>query len=115
MGAWLLALLEDGHRNLTEPLADSGCSSSSCPRRIAQASPPAPPPTIRIPTSIRSSGGSVGTAIASIGPNGGGNSLGLAIECAQDQNPLAQILDRADILKASASRPLRLSISRSRL
>ena len=22
MGAWLLALLEDGHRNLTEPLAD---------------------------------------------------------------------------------------------
>ena len=40
----------------------SGCSSSSCPSRIAQASPPGPPPTIDTPTSMRSSGGSVGRA-----------------------------------------------------
>ena len=33
----------------------SGRSSSSWPSRIAQASPPGPPPTIRMPTSIRSS------------------------------------------------------------
>ena len=40
--------------------ASSGASSSSCPSRIAHARPAGPAPTIRTPTSIRSSGGSVG-------------------------------------------------------
>ena len=52
--------------------AISGDSSSSCPRRIAQASPAGPAPTIRTPTSIRSAAGSVGGAITSDGENGGG-------------------------------------------
>ena len=37
--------------------ASSGASSSSCPRRIAHASPAGPAPTIRIPTSISGSPG----------------------------------------------------------
>ena len=52
--------------------AVSGDSSSSWPSRIAHASPAGPAPTIRTPTSIRSSTGSVGAAIASVGENGGG-------------------------------------------
>ena len=40
--------------------ASAGSSSSSCVKRIAQASPAGPPPTITTPTSIRSSSGSVG-------------------------------------------------------
>ena len=44
--AGLLALLDDRDRHLAEPLGDSGCSSSSWPRRIAQASPAGPAPTI---------------------------------------------------------------------
>ena len=43
--------------------AVSGDSSSSCPSRIAQARPAGPAPTMRTPTSIRSSTGSVGGAI----------------------------------------------------
>src|SRR5262245_3685893 len=54
----------------------SGRSSSSWPTRIAQASPPGPAPTISTPTSIRSSTGSVGAAIASATGNGGGKSAG---------------------------------------
>ena len=38
-----------------------------------------PAPTIRIPTSIRSSGGSVGSATNSPESNGGGKSAGLAL------------------------------------
>ena len=56
----------------------SGCSSSSCPSRMAQARPPGPPPTIAMPTSIRSSAPSVGGPTASIGPNGGAKSIGRA-------------------------------------
>jgi hypothetical protein len=41
-------------------------------------SPPGPPPTIRPPTSIRSSGGSGGVPIASVEPNGGAKSIGRA-------------------------------------
>ena len=52
--------------------AVSGCSSSSWPKRIAQASPAGPPPTIRTPTSIRSSTGSVGSPTNSLALNGGG-------------------------------------------
>ena len=63
--AGLLALLEERDRDVAEPLADLGCSSSSWPSRIAHARPPGPPPTIRTPTSIRSSGASVGAPIAS--------------------------------------------------
>ena len=55
----------------------SGSFSSSCIRRIAQASPAGPPPTIATPTSMRSSSGSVGAATnSSAGLTGGGNSAG---------------------------------------
>ena len=64
MGTRLLALLDHRHRHIAESLATSGCSSSSWPSLTAQASPPGPPPTIRIPTSMRSSGTSVGGPIA---------------------------------------------------
>src|ERR671934_115669 len=57
--------------------AIAGAPSSSCPSRIAQASPAGPAPTIATPTSIRSSSGSVGREIASLTSNGGGNSDGL--------------------------------------
>ena len=40
-----------------------GAASSSWPSRIAHARPAGPAPTIRTPTSIRSSGGSLGSAI----------------------------------------------------
>ena len=43
--------------------AISGCSSISWPSRIAQARPAGPAPTMRTPTSIRSSAGSVGSAM----------------------------------------------------
>ena len=48
--------------------ASSGASSSSCPRRIAHASPAGPAPTMRIPTSIS---GSPGAATNSEESNGG--------------------------------------------
>src|SRR5262245_47683106 len=54
----------------------SGSSSSSCMILLAQARPAGPPPTIATPTSMRSSGASVGGPIASAASNGGGNSLG---------------------------------------
>src|SRR5437660_1446329 len=56
--------------------ATAGASSSSCPRRIAHASPAGPAPTIATPTSIRSSSDSVGGAIASAELKGGGKSEG---------------------------------------
>src|SRR3954454_9888697 len=56
--------------------ATAGAPSSSCPSRIAQASPAGPAPTIATPTSIRSSSGSVGGAIASAELKGGGKSEG---------------------------------------
>ncbi len=55
--------------------AVAGSSSTSWPRRIAQASPAGPAPTTRIPTSIGSA--SPGTASASCGSNGGGNLAGI--------------------------------------
>ena len=56
----------------------SGRSSSSWPSRIAQARPPGPAPTMATPTSMRSSGGSVGAPTASSAPNGGAKSIGRA-------------------------------------
>jgi hypothetical protein len=61
---------------------------------------------MRTPTSIRSSGGSVGAAIASVAPNAGGKSRGRAIS-AQEQDPRVRIQLARTPLKASASRPLR--------
>src|SRR5204862_5037553 len=56
----------------------AGSFSSSCISRIAQASPPGPPPTITTPTSIRSSSGSVGGPTNSLPEStGGGNSAGV--------------------------------------
>src|SRR5215213_8739413 len=54
----------------------SGSSSSSWSSLLAQARPAGPPPTIATPTSIRSSGASVGGPMTSAESNGGGNSLG---------------------------------------
>src|SRR3954471_11105811 len=55
----------------------SGSSSSNCSRRIAQAMPAWPPPTIATPTSMRSSSGSVGTPTNSFAEStGGGYSIG---------------------------------------
>src|ERR1700753_3001462 len=54
----------------------SGSCSSSCMSLLAQARPAGPPPTIATPTSIRSSGASVGGPITEAESNGGGNSLG---------------------------------------
>src|ERR687895_1192350 len=55
-------------------------SASSCVRRIAQASPAGPPPTITTPTSIRSSSGSVGGPTNSFAEStGGGNSTGAVL------------------------------------
>src|ERR1700754_2983586 len=54
----------------------SGSFSSNCRTLFAQARPAGPPPTIATPTSIRSSGASVGGPITSAESNGGGNSLG---------------------------------------
>src|SRR6185437_10375495 len=54
----------------------SGSCSSSCISLLAQARPAGPPPTIAMPTSIRSSGASVGGPITELESNGGGNSLG---------------------------------------
>src|SRR5215813_12546944 len=54
----------------------SGSFSSSCRILLAQASPAGPPPTIATPTSIRSSGASVGGPMTLAESNGGGNSIG---------------------------------------
>src|SRR4051794_25681444 len=55
----------------------SGSCSSRCIRRFAQASPAGPPPTIAMPTSMRSSAGSVGGPTNSLASStGGGNSAG---------------------------------------
>src|SRR3954453_18986128 len=55
-------------------------SASSCSRRIAQAMPAWPPPTIATPTSMRSSGSSVGGPTNSAAEStGGGNSLGATL------------------------------------
>src|ERR1700754_1578236 len=54
----------------------SGSFSSSCMSLLAQARPAGPPPTIAIPTSIGSSGASVGGPMTLAESNGGGNSLG---------------------------------------
>ena len=50
--------------------SSSGSSASRSMSRFAQASPAGPPPTIATPTSIRSSSGSVGSAISSAGVEG---------------------------------------------
>src|SRR5690349_5170122 len=63
----------------TSPSASvsSGSSSRSCSRRMAQARPACPPPTMATPTSIRSSSGSVGGPVNSAAEStGGGYSLG---------------------------------------
>ncbi len=60
--ARLLALVDERDGDLAQPLGRRRVLSSSCPRRIAQARPAGPPPTIRTPTSIRSPASSVGDA-----------------------------------------------------
>src|SRR3954452_24483160 len=58
----------------------AGSSSSSCRRRMAQARPAWPPPTIATPTSMRSSSGSVGgPRNSSPESTGGGNSAGATL------------------------------------
>src|SRR5215210_2571735 len=66
----------------TSPSASAswGSPSSSCVRRIAQASPAGPPPTIATPTSICSSSESCGGPTNSwSGSTGGGNSSGAMV------------------------------------
>ena len=70
----LLALVDKGNGDSPSLSAVSGSSSSSCPRRMAHARPAGPPPTIRTPTSMRSSGASVGRVMTSSLENGGGKS-----------------------------------------
>src|SRR5687767_11775238 len=91
----------------------SGCSSSSCPSLIAQARPPGPPPTMSTPTSIRSSGGSVGAPSASVEPNGGGKSAGRATalraalradELGQLGDDLVQVADDAEVAEVEDGR-----------
>src|SRR4051812_6424069 len=87
----------------------SGAPSSSWPSRIAAASPAGPAPTTRTPTSIRSSGGSVGGAIASATSKGGGKSAGRTLigrlspaapgahELGQLRDDLVEVADDAEI------------------
>src|SRR5262245_29677315 len=88
----------------------SWCSSSSCPSLIAHASPPGPAPTIATPTSMRSSGGSVGPPTASIAPNGGVKSIGLATSAARAhelrelRDDLVQIPDDTDVAEVEDRR-----------
>src|SRR4051794_30960321 len=85
----------------------SSSSASNCSRRIAQAMPAWPPPTIATPTSMRSSGSSVGGPTNSAAEStGGGNSLGATATLrallrlhglGQLRNDLVQIADHAEI------------------
>src|SRR5262245_43122951 len=87
--------------------ATAGSSSKSCPSRIAQARPAGPAPTIAIPTSIRASGGAVGSAIASRQSKGGGKSDGLTLtagsrpalfhELGELRDDLVEVADDAEI------------------
>ena len=103
--ARLLALLEDGDRDVAEPLGDLGRSSSSWPRRIAHARPAGPAPTIRTPTSMRSSAGSVGAAIASPARTAAGSRRAgrhqppfrCAHELGQLGDDLVQVADDAEV------------------
>src|SRR5262245_31683411 len=84
--------------------ATSGASSSSCPSRIAQARPAGPAPTIRTPTSIRSSSGSLGAATNSDASKGGGKSAGRSAVIWQAAAAECVILERV-----ACSRGLALS------
>src|SRR3954453_8917792 len=85
----------------------SGSSSSSCSRRIAQAMPAWPPPTIATPTSMRSSSGSVGGPTNSAAEStGGGNWLGATLTLGaslrfhglrQLRHDLVEIADDAEV------------------
>src|SRR4051812_11331450 len=72
--------------------ATSGCSSSSCPSRIAHARPAGPAPTTSTPTSIRSSIGSVGSVMNSCGANGGGYSAARVIPAPAPAKPPPPLL-----------------------
>src|SRR6187455_1277115 len=98
----------------------SGCSSSSWPSLTAHASPPGPPPTIRIPTSICSSGASVGGPIASASLNGGGKSAGRTPfigllarpqELGQLRRDLCQVADHAEVREVE-DRSVRVLVDR---
>src|SRR6516164_721399 len=81
--------------------ATAGASSSSCPSRIAHASPAGPAPTIRTPTSMGS--GSLGSATTSAVSNGGGYSDGLTspLPCAHElgelRDDLVDVADDAEV------------------
>src|SRR4051812_3501725 len=85
----------------------SGSSASSCNRRIAQAMPAWPPPTIATPTSMRSSSGSVGGPTNSAAEStGGGNWLGATLTLGaslrfhglrQLRHDLVEIADDAEV------------------
>src|SRR5215212_7035571 len=87
--------------------AVAGSSAISWPSRIAAASPAGPAPTISTPTSIRSSGASLGAASASSTPNGGGKSAGRTLtrsprlaganELGQLRDDLVQVANNAEI------------------
>src|SRR3954462_5550313 len=93
----------------TSPSASvsSGSSASSCSRRIAQAMPAWPPPTIATPTSMRSSSGSVGGPTNSAAEStGGGKWLGAALTLGaslrfhglrQLRHDLVEIADDAEV------------------
>ena len=74
----LLALLEHRDRNVAEPLAHVRMLLEQLAEPDRAREPAGPAPTIATPTSIRSSRGSVGAPTASMAPNGGGKSIGLA-------------------------------------
>src|SRR5205823_2676195 len=71
----------------------SGSSPSSWSRRLAQASPAVPPPTMATPTSIRSSSGSSPGLTNSLREStGGGNSLGAGWLLLEDIRPASAAL-----------------------
>ena len=72
MRAGLLALVDEGDRDLAEPFRRRRILLEQLAEANRHASPAGPPPTISTPTSMRSSGASVGAAITSSLENGGG-------------------------------------------
>ena len=72
MRAGLLALVDECDRNLAKPLGRRRIVLEQLAEANRAGEPAGPPPTISTPTSIRSSGASVGAAITSSLENGGG-------------------------------------------
>ena len=64
--ARLLPFLDHGDRDVAEPLGDLGVRLEQLSQPDRAGEPPGPPPTIRTPTSIRSSAGDDGATTASL-------------------------------------------------